>query len=437
MGWNNASQVLTISSEGAVKIGSGYQGDLELALGRTAKSHVQLIKDVDANNNRTHYINKWAFKKSVPINKLTGVTDADIANVHCGLAPVDVDKILRMGYGYSGTRPSISGTPAQQCEICLEEVSEWPYTPPDGSSTQPLRFLDFDGYKANAVAPDAGWTQAELTGSKIDEILSATMTVGGTGYNFALQPKRNGSDYNNVYQTFSMRFGRSSGETIGTPTNMDIPITYITSLYGNWRIALAVWMPYGAYLDTWGWAYFIGKQTFINYYNGQCNIGALLPDWGTNQAALREMKRKITDAGGYWEFPVVPLLVKEMGFANPGSGQDYYTYPVANLTEAYCMPSGTTSFPLLGGTPPAPVYYEWVKTPVSGVVQIYLKNKTSSTHSYKFSYTIEIIHNGVVTSTVTGTTSALAPGETSTQLAGHPAEAGWGDNVAVTAQTQA
>lgn len=51
---------LIVPGQGFTKIATNGQGDLQRALGRSVKSEIQLVGDVDVNGNRVGAINKWA-----------------------------------------------------------------------------------------------------------------------------------------------------------------------------------------------------------------------------------------------------------------------------------------------------------------------------------------------------------------------------------------
>ena len=352
-------------------------------------------------------INKWSFHKPVRYNSLHQLSAAQIASVHCGLSPVSLSKLLRMSIGYNGS--SYSDTEIQ----CRAEVAEWPYNRPRGKTyNEWFRMLDFAGYNGKAIAPDGGWTQMVLSTADIAKMASISMTVDSigdyTGYNFKLTPKYNGATCGDfLYSLFSMRFGDASGESIGTVTDMDIPIKYVTALTGNWRIALAIWIP--NFGSNGGWGIFAGRLTISQaLVNLNTNISWCFPDLATNPFAAQCMQSYISAQGGYATFDAVPILVKDLGYTY--SGTVFTLRAVDGVTTAYCMPSGTDIVPIVCGTPPVPVYYSVSYELVSGVIRGYLTN-TDTNASHTFGYTITVRRNGEITSQSSGT-ATLSAGET-------------------------
>ena len=357
-------------------------------------------------------INKWSFRKPIRLNKVADITENEIASVRCGLISVYLTKMLRMTIGGSN---AYSYTKDQ----CMAEIAEWGYNRPRGRSyNEWFRALDFDGYKSNAVAPDSGWTQLDIDQAKLTALsgLSVDVTQSGSyaGRNFKLQPKSGGTNYNSgLYSLFSMRIGSSSAEKIGDTTNMDIPIKYITELSGNWRLAVAVWIP--NYGSTGKWGLFIGRETITQWTaegGGSGTMANVFPDFGTNPLAAYYMNSLVN--GGYEEFTAVPLLVKDCtyNYATVNGQNLFYPYFDGTTEECLCMPSGTASFTICCGEPPMPIYFSVSYTSNSGIIKAFITNTdTEAAHTFKYN----VILNGTITST--GTVNNLAAGATK-QVAG-------------------
>jgi len=351
-------------------------------------------------NCKSGMVNKWSFRKPVRWNPATPrtpewetLTNAEMASIHCGLAPVAVAKLLKRIIG------NTSYLYTYDKEECLQEVSEWPYYQPRGLSyDEPFRVMDFDAYKHNAVAPDGGWLQLELDDSDLDKMKDTTVDVdvmGGGGdadvRNYKFTPKYNGSTINSyLYSAFSMRFGVASGEEIGDSTNMDIPIEYIADITGNWRIAIAVWIEsYGSY---GGWGIFAGRETIKQYRaegGGTGSLAKLLPDFATNPSVAYLMRSEVTTAGGFKSFDAVPLLVKDLGYTNTqiGGQNRFCLCTLDDVTEAYCMPSGTNAMQVACGEPPVTIWFDMRYERRGGVTRAFLINKDTE-NSHEFIYSI-------------------------------------------------
>ncbi len=137
------------------KIGSGHLGDVETALGRTCKSHVQLVRDIDGNGNRVNVINKWAKYKPVAYNGLTG-SQLD-STTHKWKSNANWWKGADGQCGMTFTTYTALGTPSSGflAQLLAGNLG-WGYTPPSGASTQPLRAFDFIQYLHTAPKPVTG-----------------------------------------------------------------------------------------------------------------------------------------------------------------------------------------------------------------------------------------------------------------------------------------
>lgn len=130
MGWNPTSRTLT---KGFTKIGAGAQGDLEKALGRVAKSHLQLICDIDGNGARAGFTNPAAKYKPFCYPTAVFATEADRETArlarNCGLTMRDYGSLSAM---WSAALAMDS------------EAFGWAYEPPRaGNANEPKRANDF------------------------------------------------------------------------------------------------------------------------------------------------------------------------------------------------------------------------------------------------------------------------------------------------------
>lgn len=118
------------------KIAANGQGDLQRALARTTcYSEIQLVKDVDANGNDMGIINIFAKYKPFPYN---GIWANDSAGKAARLAANQSTNYALTIPTFTGWNALITGTP--------NYATKWTYNKPAGTSLQPLRALDFDGY---------------------------------------------------------------------------------------------------------------------------------------------------------------------------------------------------------------------------------------------------------------------------------------------------
>lgn len=345
-------------------------------------------------------INRWAFHKPVRFNDRHSPTDAQMANIHCGLVPVSVVKLLRMSIGYTGG--SYSYTRAE----CLAQIAAWTYNRPRGKATylEWFRMLDFVGYNGDAVSPDAGWTAKTLSASDLEKAgqiyIKVVETGDYTGTNFKVIPKNSSSDsdsspYNGLlYTGFRMRLGPASGASIGDVTDMEIPIEYITPLTEDWRIAMAVWIP--NFGTAGGWGIFAGRMTThqgISEAGSGTQLMTVFPDFATNQFAAALMRSYAQAQGGY-SFDAVPLLIKDLSWKKDTLGgvpDTFMLYATAN-TEAYSMPSGQLAVSVDCGGGSMTTYYQIIYTPGSGYTTGAILNTDSSQHTFDY----EVYQNGVL-----------------------------------------
>lgn len=288
-------------------------------------------------------VNKWSLNKPFKWAKwgysIDAAGDAEKAAarkaVRQGLTAVEVSKILKSSVGYSEFESSTK-------DDGLAEVSEWAYDRPTGGASSPFRLPDFDGYEHDAVAPDGQWRTITFKDDTIDELINATITVEGSGYDFEMIPSTNSG----LYSTFAMMFNQASGVEIGTTDKMEISISDIASFDGNYRLAMAVWIP--NFGTNGGWGFFASRKVIGQYTGGAGdNLRDLFPDFATNPFAMYYIKKHYTDTNTK-SFLAVPLLVKDLGYiyqTNPAGGSNLLfnlraVSGVTGVTEAYCMPSG-------------------------------------------------------------------------------------------------
>jgi hypothetical protein len=137
-----------------------------------------------------------------------------------------------------------------------------------------------------------------------------------------------------------MMFNQASGVEIGTTDKMEISISDIASFDGNYRIAMAVWIP--NFGTNGGWGFFASRKVIGQYTGGAGdNMRVLYPDFATNPFAMYYIKKHYTDTNTK-SFLAVPLLVKDLQFtyATINEKQHFYLRPASGVSNAYCMPSG-------------------------------------------------------------------------------------------------
>lgn len=357
-------------------------------------------------------INRWALHKPIRSSKASNIGESELMSAKCGLSPVKVSKILAASVGM----PNHSYTKDQ----CVAEIAEWGYLQPRGvvenQFTEWYRLRDMQLYNHIAEAPDNNWMQMDISLDLLNKLKDVDVTENITGdygksYNFKLDTKYNGSSYyGGLYDSFSMRIGTGSGENIGGNSNMEIPIKYIASLDGAWRIALAIWLP--NYGTNGGWYFFSSRMTIEQFFKDNLGTGEyrqIFPDLATNPYGCLRIAEYIATQGNYATFDVVPLLIKNLGNVknNVGSKLYFSLEAVNGVTEAYCMPSGASAVPFVIGTPPMTLYYKVSRTYESGAIKIFLENTDTTQHT--FGYNLTRIVDGSKTTTTGSVT--LSGGE--------------------------
>lgn len=383
-------------------------------------------------------INKWAFYKPIRSSKKVNIDDTDRKTAKCGLTARSVTKLLTASIGAAAHTLSK--------DTCLAEVAEWAYNKPRGVKANEyeewLRIRDMHLYNHIAVAPDADWEDIKVSKDVLQKIAAATVTknaqpsgVTYTGYNYILQPKSNGSNFNSAYYNdFSIIFGKASGQEIGNTANMEIPLEYIASLDGDYRLALAVWIP--NYLNGYGaWGFFISRMT-IGYFYSSANTDKnkinIFPDLATNPYLASLMLERFDNTASSTNFDVVPILVKNLSTSQTSAGL-FYPLIVTNVTAAYCMPSGQKAIKVVCDN----TNYVWGKVDyeeIDGDKHAYIIN-TDPTNSHIFGYEIyiklpnkkdlELDYTGSVT---------LAANARSTSLGDVPNERDYGIKVVIISQ---
>lgn len=393
-------------------------------------------RDTNGNRNlgtiiKNANINKMSLRKPVRSNSAEPITEEELITLKCGLNPRRVNLLLQSIIGNTSFVENSE-------DDCMSEIAEWTYNRPRGLATYNERFriLDFDGYNHKAKAPDGGWSQKDIDGNLLNELKSTTMNITNIspydGYNIKVEPQYNGSAYNGgLYSSFSMLFGLASGESIGTITDMEIPIEYVASLDGCYRLALAVWIP--NFGESGGWGIFASRMTIEQYFTegGGTSLQYLLPDLATNPYVAYLMHEHVASEGGYATFNAVPLFVKNLGY-NMMSINEKSLFCWCNRdgeAEAYCMVSGTREIPFICGEPPMTLWYRISYDSTSTSISGYIEN-TDEENSHTFGYTYTVYINGAAVSTGEGTIT-LSPLE-KRQVAGAPL--GGGLNVVVTSQ---
>lgn len=137
MGWNSTDRILTAPF---TKIAAGGSGDLQLALRRSVKSHIQLVGDVDSGGNRVNSVN--IFAKYKPFRNQRVLFSASAEKLSARRAARFGTYIPRYGANDFKTHYS----------------EGWAFLPPRGAAgtggnntnyNEPYRAMDFDGYNAN------------------------------------------------------------------------------------------------------------------------------------------------------------------------------------------------------------------------------------------------------------------------------------------------
>lgn len=384
------------------------QGDLQLVFGSSSMSKSFYFGTVE--------INRFALRKPVIHSQAVGpLTDAQMAASQCGLSPITLTKMLAMSIGVSSIG---SHTPAE----VIAEVAQWIYNRPNGNGSQGQwwRTLDFYpyssltgsvGYNKEAVAPDSGWAGKSFTTQDLNTMAAITETITGSGNAFVLAP----SSAAYLYQNFNAKFGQESAKYKGDVTNMEIPITWVTGLTGNWRMAIAVCIPVNGKNY---WHYFIGRRIIQDYLNGVSGvtIANIMPDFGTNPAGAEYMRQYVV-ANGATDFSAIPVFVKDIGYEYVNvNGQKFQPKIVSSTTTVYCMPSGTNSLIVHGGSASFVAYYSIVRSSSGGIDTFAIENTDSrNSHTYKFNRRqgATVVSTGTVTVAAGSTSGTVFQNPTS------------------------
>lgn len=165
-------------------------------------------------------INKWAKYKPVRYSTVTKLTEEQLKSVNYGLVPSE--------------NPEIVNKEAQVYSGEIQLGGGWTYNKPTGGSSNPYRLGDFlnaknvedPGYYHLAKAPISGFpnavniTEAQLTNKQLP------------------------------YISFNAKWGDSSYEGSGDTSGIEIPLNTFQLIPnssiddGNWRVALAIEVPY-------------------------------------------------------------------------------------------------------------------------------------------------------------------------------------------------
>ena len=375
-------------------------------------------------------MNQWSFKKSIKSSKVTNIDDTDIKKANCGLISRQVTKLLTASIGAAAHTLSK--------DACLAEVAKWEYDRP----TDRFRIRDMHLYNHNAVAPDADWEDVKVTKDILQKIVSVEVEknaqpsgVEYTGYNYILQPKLDEKIFNGAYYNdFSILFSRASGQEIGNTTNMEIPLEYIADdVKGDYRLALAVWIPNYHSNGSGAWGFFISRMT-IGYYYGSNNKSLLnlYPDLATNPFLAQLMLERFDESASSTKFDVVPILVKNLS-TDKTSGNLFYPLIDPNKTAAYCMPSGQKAIKVVCDN----TDYVWGKPDyeyIDGDKHAYIFNSDpNEPHTFGYEVYIKLKNDKDLKLEDTGEVT-IAPNTRSQSLGDVPDERDYGIKVVITSQ---
>ena len=163
MGYDSGTGILSFQ-DGATKIGANALGDLEAALGRSvAKSHIQLIGDVDANGNRVNKVNKFAKYKGFRYN---GVFPDTVAGRTARLA-------ANASVNYGLEIPTFTGW----SYLLSNATTPWTYNAPNAY----YRAMDFDGYISHCREWGLGESDEKTLYAPFGVAMYLPSTTIGTG----------------------------------------------------------------------------------------------------------------------------------------------------------------------------------------------------------------------------------------------------------------
>lgn len=148
------------------KIAANGQGDLQRALRRlTCYSEIQLIKDIDGEGNDMERINIFAKYKPFPYN---GMWNNDSAGKAARLAANQSTNYALTIPTFTNWSTLITGSPSRF-------DTKWIYNKPAGTSLQPLRALDFDGYMSHCRE----WSLDNSTDRVLNSPFGVSISVPG------------------------------------------------------------------------------------------------------------------------------------------------------------------------------------------------------------------------------------------------------------------
>lgn len=374
-------------------------------------------------------INRWSFNKSIRSSNPGILSREDIMLARAGLSPVSIGKLLQSAIGNSSL-------PLYSKDECLSEIKEWGYLRPRGATySEWFRLLDFNGYNHKAVAPDNGWKSINIDADSLTKMRAVSLEFTNTGVyagtNYIVEPKYGGSYYyGGLYSDFSILLGFSAGQGINQDVNMEIPIEAVVYLDGNWRIALAIWIP--NFGSAGGWGIFASRMTIGQFFldnptGSGTSLRSLFPDLATNPFGANLISSYISSQGGFATMEAVPLLIKDLQYT-VASG--LYQLRPTETSVAFSMPSGAKSISINVGTPPMTLYYKTSVELINGALAAFITNTDTKSHTFEYTVT-NVTPNGSTTSSAR--TTNLAAG-VKQQVGGAPMQAGYSVYITVLKQ---
>lgn len=257
-------------------------------------------------------INKWAKYKPVRYQTVTKLTESQLKSVNYGLVPSE--------------NPEIVSKEAQVYSGEIQLGGEWVYNKPTGGSSSPYRLGDFlnaksikdPGYYHLAKAPISGLpdvvniTEAQLKNKQIPSI------------------------------TFNAKWGDASYEGSGDTSGIEIPLNTFQLIPnssiddGNWRVALAVEIPYNSSGDKI--LRYISSEKPISSSNSSADIGKQLININLSDDVVSDLLQALSQnripSNGV---RCIPFIAYKLDYS-PMNAYDEYHFTFLDGGRAFSLP---------------------------------------------------------------------------------------------------
>lgn len=308
-------------------------------------SDVQLATDCDSHD-WGHFcaayntgIQKWSLWKPYRCAGLGSPTNLQVAQMKFG-----IDVSTARHTGLENAVKSVGNVQPLPSAV-TQASSPYRYDPPTGGDASPYRITDFADdddpdapaglqfkrwYDPAACAPDE-WHDWTLTEERLRSLSEETVSAApGGGTSWTVDGTKGIS-----YSFCSIRYGVASQETVGYRPSNAMPLSLLfgngTIADENWRLALAVYLPYG--LDSSNtkarWMLFAGRKPLSS-----SNGGEALPHTASSielcKALYYNFKTK-----GVTGFTFIPCIIANSTLGGTAVTSSSYTTRVVLQTATY------------------------------------------------------------------------------------------------------